>query len=101
MRHSRAFIINLIPLTSAAYIKMTHGEVVFNAQRDLTLKVLDWYNEILISAVDWHTAVYAAEEQIHFHHGDIYAEEFVAHYKLVMDLGSSHSWDIATEYNIQ
>jgi hypothetical protein len=53
-------------LTSATCIKVACGEedIVFNAQGGLTVKALDWCNEKLISAVDWHAAAHAAEEWI-------------------------------------
>ena len=90
-------------LTSAARIKVAHGEedIVFNAQGGLTVKALDRRNEKLISAVDWHAAAHAAEERIRFYHGNARAEAFVAHHKLVMDLSHSHNWDIAMEYDVQ
>jgi hypothetical protein len=90
-------------LTLAARLKAARGEedVVFNAQGGLTIKSLDRRNEKAISTVDWHVAAHAAEEQIHFHHGAGRAKAFAAHHKLVMDLGHSHSWDIAMEYNVQ
>ena len=90
-------------LTSAARTKAARGEkdIVFNAQGGLTIKALDRRNEKLISAVDWHAAAHAAEERICFYHGVIHAEAFIAHHKLVMDLGHSHSWEIAMEYDVQ
>jgi hypothetical protein len=90
-------------LTLASRIKAARGEedFVFNAQGGITAKSLDRRNEKLISAVDWHAAARAAEERIRFHHGIARAEAFAAHHKLVMDLGRSHNWDIAMEYDIQ
>ena len=90
-------------LTLAARVKAARGEedIVFNAQGGLTIRSLDRRNEKLISTVDWHAAARAAEERIRFHHGDARAEAFVAHHKLVMDLGRSHNWDTAMEYDVQ
>jgi hypothetical protein len=90
-------------LTLASRIKAARGEedMIFNAQGGLTVKSLDRRNEKSISAVDWHAAARAAEERIRFHHGEARASAFVAHHKLVMDLGRSHSWEIAMEYDIQ
>jgi hypothetical protein len=90
-------------LTLASHIKATCGEeeMIFNAQGGLTVKLLDRCNEKLISAVDWHAAARAAEERIHFHHGNARASAFIAHHKLVMDLGRSHNWEVAMEYDIQ
>ncbi|KIM72053.1 hypothetical protein PILCRDRAFT_16477 [Piloderma croceum F 1598] len=90
-------------LTLASRIRAAHGEedLVFNAQGGLTVKSLDWHNEKLISTVDWHAAARAAEERIGFHHGEARAEAFALHHKLVMDLGCSHNWEIAMEYDIQ
>jgi hypothetical protein len=90
-------------LTLAARIKASRGEedIVFNAQGGLTVKSLDRRNEKSISAVDWHAAARAAEERIRFHHGDSRADAFAAHHRLVMDLGRSHNWDVAMEYDVQ
>ena len=90
-------------MTLAARLKASCREedIVFNAQGGLTVKSLDRRNEKLISAVDWHAAARAAEEWTRFHHGATRAEGFVAHHKLVMDLGRSHNWDIAIEYDVQ
>jgi len=84
-------------------LKAARGEedIVFNAQGGLTVKNLDRRNEKLISTVDWHAAARAAEERIRFHHGAARAEAFAAHHRLVMDLGRSHNWDIAMEYDVQ
>jgi hypothetical protein len=53
-----------VPLTSAAQLKAARGEedFILNANGGLTAKSLDWHNEKLISAVDWHAAARAAEE---------------------------------------
>ena len=90
-------------LSLAARVKAARGEedFVFNSLRGLTVKSLDRRNEKLISTVDWHAAACAAEERIRFHHGDARATAFAAHHKLVMDLGRSHGWDIAMEYDVQ
>ena len=90
-------------LTSVACVRAARGEedFVFNLQGGLTIKGLDRRNEKLISAVDWHAASRAAEERIRFHHGDARAAAFAAHHKLIMDLGRSHNWDIAMEYDVQ
>jgi hypothetical protein len=90
-------------LTLSSHVKAARGEedFVFNAQGGFTVKSLDRRNEKLISTVDWHAAARAAEERICFHHGIARTEAFAAHHKLVMDLGRSHSWDIAMEYDIQ
>ena len=84
-------------------MKAARGEedFVFNSLGGLTVKSLDRRNEKLISTVDWHAAACAAEERICFHHGDACAAAFAAHHKLVMDLGRSHGWDIAMEYDVQ
>jgi hypothetical protein len=89
-------------LTLASRIKAARGEedIVFNAQGGLTVKALDQRNEKSISAVDWHTAACATEEHICFH-GEARAAAFAMHHKLVMDLGRSHNWEIAMEYDIQ
>lgn len=85
------------------HVKAAHGEedFIFNSQGGLTIKSLDQHNEKLILTVDWHAAACAAEECICFHHGDAHAMAFAAHHKLVMDLGHSHTWDIAMEYDVQ
>ncbi|KAF8220302.1 hypothetical protein L208DRAFT_1334725, partial [Tricholoma matsutake] len=90
-------------LTLAVHVKAARGEedFIFNSQGGLTIKSLDWHNEKLISTVDWQAAACAAKECICFHHGDACAMAFAAHHKLVMDLGHSHTWDIAMEYDIQ
>ena len=90
-------------LTLASRIKAARREedLVFNAQGGLTARSLDRRNEKSISTVDWHAAARAAEEWIRFHHGDIRADAFSIHHKLIMDLGRSHSWEIAMEYDIQ
>jgi hypothetical protein len=90
-------------LTLAACIKAARGEedIIFNAQGGLTVKNLDRRNEKLISVVDWHAAAHAAEEHLKFHHGEARAKAFAAHHKLVMDLGRSHNWDIAMDYDVQ
>jgi hypothetical protein len=51
-------------LTLAAWLKAAHGkeDFILNANGGLTAKALDWCNEKLISAVDWHAATWAAEE---------------------------------------
>jgi hypothetical protein len=90
-------------LTLASRIKAARGEedFIFNAHGGLTVKALDRRNEKLISAVDWHAAARAAEERIRFHHGEARAAAFATHHKLVMDLGRSHNWEIAMDYDIQ
>ncbi|KAF8224316.1 hypothetical protein L208DRAFT_1369370 [Tricholoma matsutake] len=90
-------------LTSAAQLKAACGEedFILNAHGGLTVKSFDCCNEKSISTVDWHAAAHAAEEQICFHHGEVHAEAFICHHKLVMDLSHSHSWDVAMEYDIQ
>jgi hypothetical protein len=90
-------------LTLASRIKAARGEedFIFNAHGGLTVKALDRRNEKLISAVDWHAAARAAEERIRFHHGEARAAAFIMHHKLVMDLGRSHNWEIAMEYDVQ
>jgi hypothetical protein len=90
-------------LTLASRIRAARGEedFIFNAQGGLTAKSLDRRNEKLISAVDWHAAACAAEERIRFHHSEACAEAFASHHRLVMDLGRSHNWEIAMEYDIQ
>jgi hypothetical protein len=90
-------------LTLAARVKAARGEedFIFNSQGGLTVKNLDRRNEKLISTVDWHAAACAAEERIRFHHGEARAAAFATHHKLVMDLGRSHNWDIAMEYDVQ
>jgi hypothetical protein len=90
-------------LTSAARLKAAYGEedFILNANGGLTAKALDWRNEKLISAVDWHAAARVAEERIRFHHGEVRAGAFAQHHKLVMDLGHSHDWNIAMGYDVQ
>ena len=90
-------------LTLASCTKAAWGEedLVLNALGGLTVKSLDKQNKKAISVVDWHTAAHAAEEQTQFHHGEAHAEALSAHHRLVMDLGHTHSWDIAMDYDIQ
>jgi hypothetical protein len=90
-------------LTLSSRVRAARGEedVVFNAQGGLTIKSLDRRNERSISTVDWHAAARAAEERIRFYHGNVRAEAFSVHHKLVMDLGRSHNWETAMEYDIQ
>jgi hypothetical protein len=90
-------------LTSAAQLKAAHGkeDFILNANGGLMAKSLDRCNEKLISAVDWHAAAWAAEERICFHHGEVHAGAFAQHHILVMDLGRSHDWNIAMEYDVQ
>jgi hypothetical protein len=87
----------------ASRIRAARGEedIVFNAQGGLTVKTLDRRNEKQISTVDWHAAARAVEERILFHHGQARASAFAAHHNLVMDLGRSHNWDVAMDYNVQ
>ena len=89
-------------LTTAARLKAAQGEENFtiNAQGGLTAKGLDRRNERSISVVDWYTASAAAEGRIREHFGEGRAAALVAHHKIVMDLGHSHNWDIAMEYDI-
>ena len=51
--------------------------------------------------MEWHTAARAAQEQTQFHHRDAHADTLAAHHKLVMDLGRTHNWDVAMDYDIQ
>lgn len=90
-------------LTLAARLRAARGEedLVINAQGGFTVKTLDRRNEKFISTVDWYAAARAAEERIRFHHGNTRADAFATHHKLVMDLGRSHSWEIAMDYDVQ
>ena len=95
-----------VPYTSLslpARMKVVRGEdkLVLNANGSFTVKNLDRRNEKLISVVDWHAASRATEERIRFHHGDYRADAFAAHHKLVMDLGRSHGWEVAMDYDVQ
>lgn len=65
------------------------------------MKGLDRHNKRAISALDWHAAAKAAEDCICFHHREGRAMVFAAHHRIVMDLGQTHGWDIAMEYNTQ
>lgn len=88
--------------TRAAYLKAAHGEEDFtiNAQGGLSAKGLDQRNERSISVVDWYAAATAAKGHIREHFGETKAMALAAHHKIVMDLGCSHSWEIAMDYNI-
>lgn len=87
----------------AARVKAARGEedLIINAQGGLTVKHLDRRNEKLISTVDWHAAACAVEDRIRVHHGGARALAFTAHHKIVMDLGRSHNWEIAMDYDVQ
>jgi hypothetical protein len=89
-------------LTTAAHLKAAQGEENFtiNAQGGLTAKGLDQRNEKSISVVDWYMASVASEDHIREHFGEGRAAALTAHHKIVMDLGRSHNWDIAMEYDI-
>ena len=50
---------------------------------------------------DWYAAAKAAEAHISIHHGETHVAALVAHHKLVMDLGWSHGWETAMEYDVQ
>ena len=90
-------------LTLASCTKVAWGEedLVPNALGGLTVKSLERRNEKAISIVDWHAAAHAAEERTWFHHGEACAEALSVHHRLVMDLGHTHSWDIAMDYDVQ
>ncbi|KAF8235300.1 hypothetical protein L208DRAFT_1257720, partial [Tricholoma matsutake] len=85
-----------------AYLKAAHGEEDFtiNAQGGLSAKGLDQRNERSISVVDWYAAATAAKGHIREHFGETKAMALAAYHKIVMDLGCSHSWEIAMDYNI-
>ena len=51
--------------------------------------------------VDWYAAAKAAEACISIHHGETRVAALAAHHKLVMDLGWSHGWETAMEYDVQ
>jgi hypothetical protein len=55
----------------------------------------------MISTVDWYVTSKAAEDRICFYHGTSRATVLAAHHKIVMDLGHSHNWEIAMEYDMQ
>jgi hypothetical protein len=42
----------------------------------------------------------AAEGRIREHFGEARATALAAHHRIVMDLGHSHNWEIAMEYDI-
>ncbi|KAF8229654.1 hypothetical protein L208DRAFT_1285618, partial [Tricholoma matsutake] len=88
-------------LTTAAHLKAAQGEENFtiNAQGGLTAKGLDRRNEKSISTVDWYAASAAAEGCIREHFGKVRAAALAAHHRIVMDLGHSHNWEIAMEYD--
>jgi hypothetical protein len=89
-------------LTTAARLKAAQGEENFtiNVQGGLTAKGLNRRNEKSISVVDWYAASMAAKGRIREHFGEGRATALAAHHKIVMDLGHSHNWDIAMEYDI-
>lgn len=89
-------------LTTAARLKAAQGEENFtiNAQGGLTAKGLDRRNEKSISIVDWYAASTAAEGRIREHFGEARATALAAHHRIVMDLGRSHNWETAMEYDV-
>jgi hypothetical protein len=89
-------------LTTAAHLKAAQGEENFtiNVQGGLTAKGLDWRNKKSISVIDWYVASAAAEGCIREHFGEERAAALAAHCRVVMDLGHSHNWDIAMEYDV-
>ena len=92
-----------ISLSILAHVKATCGKdkVVLNLSGSFLDKLLDQYNERSISVVDWHTASHVMEERTCFHHSDAWAEALAMHHKVIMNLGFTHSWEIAIEYDIQ
>lgn len=89
-------------LTTAACLKAAQGKENFtiNVQGGLTAKGLDQRNKKSISVVDWYAASMAAEGHTREHFGKGRAAALAAHHRIVMDLGCSHNWDIAMEYDI-
>ena len=90
-------------LSTLACVKASHGEdeVTLNLNGGFSVKSLDRRNEKSISVVEWHAAARVAEERTRFHHGEARADALALHHKVVMDLGRTHSWEVAVEYDIQ
>ncbi|KAJ7435635.1 hypothetical protein FB451DRAFT_1062411 [Mycena latifolia] len=92
-----------IALSLAARNKAANDEdnMVLSYTGTFTIKGLDRRGEKSINTVDWYAASAVAEERIRFHHGKERGDAFAAHHRIVMDLGRSHSWEIAMEYDVQ
>ena len=90
-------------LTTVAKLRAAWGEedFVVNAQGGLTAKGLDCRGERSLSMVEWYAATKAAAAHISIYHGKTHMVALAAHHKLVMDLGQSHGWETAMEYDVQ
>ena len=90
-------------LTQVARLRASRGEEEFiiNACGGLTAKGLDRKDERSIAFPDWLGATHAAEERVHFHHGEAQAMALTKHHRIVTELVHSHSWPIAIEYDIK
>ena len=92
---------NTLLVVARVKVACSEEDVILNANGGFSLKSLDHHNEKSISVVDWLVAAHAAEERTHFHNGKAQADALAMHHKVVMDLGHTHSWEIAVEYDIQ
>ncbi|KAJ3714804.1 hypothetical protein C8R42DRAFT_646253 [Lentinula raphanica] len=89
-------------LSQAACVKVANGEqeVSLTPGGGLTIKGLDRKNENNIWELDWMQAAKTVAERIRLYHGDKRADALIRHNKLVLKLGTKHSWHRALEYNI-
>ncbi|KJA12767.1 hypothetical protein HYPSUDRAFT_210141 [Hypholoma sublateritium FD-334 SS-4] len=90
-------------LTKSAKIKALHSneEFVINAQGGLTSKQLDRKAERFISLSDWLGASRVMEDRLRVHLGNVRADAFAAHHRIVLDIERTHGWAIAVDYDIQ
>lgn len=85
---------------SRAFLRGEDSSFVFT-QDGLTARGLDRSNELFITTVDWIAAAKAAEERTAHHWGDERASALVSHHLVVLDIGRTHGWSVAMQYDVQ
>lgn len=76
-------------------------EFVINASGGLTEKGSDLSKEYTLSSLDWMNAANRAVVRTRYWHGDVGANPLQHHHEFVAQIGRSHGWSIALEYDVQ
>lgn len=76
-------------------------EFVINVSGGLTEKGSDLSKEYALSSLDWVNAANRAVIRTRHWHGDVRANPLQRHHEFVVQIGRSHGWSVALEYDVQ
>lgn len=75
-------------------------EFIFNASGGLIEKGSDLSREYSLSSLDWMNAANRAVAWTHYWHGNARAIPLQDHHEFVIQIGKSHGWSVALEYDV-